>query len=279
MKTSDFINNLSCKASYSLSTEKHILNISYLAIGELPDPFLKYYLPYRLIIMDKFPIFTISGILEKQLVIFLALTSFLKKGSAAFSLPSSSLLGPIQLKLSSACNSEATIEWSLQKPYTAIEISSLLKCELTYSIIGQGQAQIINIVLDSINPTFSLSNLSQGSNYSVFLVCENSGKSKDIFFISGSVCQNGHHITNGTSKSLDTESNSQLSYAQASSYDAVEWPIAITFAVAGLIICGVVAFYMWKKYQRRQRILRIFRQGQNDPFQALYSPTQDSYSF
>ncbi|KAK0069580.1 hypothetical protein Bpfe_000757 [Biomphalaria pfeifferi] len=205
----------------------------------------------------------------------LSLVALSQKGSAAISLPSSSSQSPVQLKLNTACNSEAIIESIFQAPNPSI----LIKCELTYSIVGQNQAQIINIYLDPLTHTFNLFNLSQGVNYSVFLVCDNWGKSKSIFFISGSVCQHDHPVTNETLEAFDTETNAQLSYAQTSSYDAVEWPIAITFAAAGLIICAVVAFYMWKKYQRRQRILRIFRQGQNDPFQALYSPTQDSYSF
>ncbi|CAL1540860.1 unnamed protein product [Lymnaea stagnalis] len=196
------------------------------------------------------------------------------EGSAIF-FTTPPLLAPIQLRLVRACDGDATLEWFPTDTNAAVDLS-LSKCELTYTITGHQGSQIIDVFPDPNLHTFSLFNLSQGFNYSVFMVCDSSLKTKDISFISGSVCVTKHFNTNQTAY---LDKNAVTSYVSTSSYDAIEWPIAISFAIVGLIICGVVAFYMWKKYQRRQRILRIFRQGQNDPFQALYSPTQDSYSF
>ncbi|XP_012938310.1 uncharacterized protein LOC101845467 isoform X2 [Aplysia californica] len=189
---------------------------------------------------------------------------------------------PIILHLVSTCNNSANLSWSIpvSSPFVIPE-NSAERCALTYFQTGEKTAQIIDMYLEPHYQMISLFDLSERTSYTAFVVCGGSYRTNDVTFQTEPQCHDfSRHrkiLPNATQEKEEVPVVS--SYDAETNYDAIEWPLGIVFAVVGVIICAVAAFYMWKKYQRRQRILRIFRQGQNDPFQALYSPTQDSYSF
>lgn len=76
---------------------------------------------------------------------------------------------------------------------------------------------------------------------------------------SGKQCEEKTTATNHSFVRLDSKEHIVPVYSHANGFDTVQWPIAVIFTTVGMVICAVVAFYTWKKYQRRQRILRIFR--------------------
>ncbi|BFZ16611.1 hypothetical protein BsWGS_19649 [Bradybaena similaris] len=199
------------------------------------------------------------------------------KGSLIVTMTTPAAGTSLHLEVARACDAEATLTLTWTSKDSSGSPSTT--CDLSYYPSGDKSPQTMDILFKPHPHSIRLFNLTLGQSYTAVVACGPVMKTNQVSFISDRNCEDLDSRLNQTLDNSDGDGSPTPVYFDTSTFDVVEWPIAITVILLGIIIAAIVALYMWKKHRRRQRILRIFRQSQNDPFQALYSPTQDSYSF
>lgn len=103
-------------------------------------------------------------------------------GLAAKSTLSTAPPDAVHLKVASSCDSTASLVWTTQG---ASDNQRSQKCELTYFRARKASAEILDISLDSHAHIIRLFNLSQGENYTAFIVCGELVKTNEVNFIPG----------------------------------------------------------------------------------------------
>ncbi|XP_014780983.1 uncharacterized protein LOC106876789 isoform X1 [Octopus bimaculoides] len=184
--------------------------------------------------------------------------------------------GLLQLKIVNVKQNSALFSWFSTIPSR----SGLVKCEVVSTPENkQGKVTEIMNSLPTNWTDLQLTELTNSTQYTVFIICSvdtDVYNSNSIQFITGvplTTTVKPKPITSTptphTGPYLETANESQVT-------DVV---LGVLFAVIGAVVISTSAFYLCKKYQRNQRILRFYREAaevDTNPFGVIYVYFDDS---
>ncbi|KAK6180036.1 hypothetical protein SNE40_012257 [Patella caerulea] len=172
----------------------------------------------------------------------------------------------IHVVLNKTCDDWASLNWN-QKPQFLRETS---RCQLTTVALKTNSTEIQSIYPRDYQyyQELKLTKLKENSPYMFYMRCDRVYLSNNVSFVTGSKCH--------------TYEDDSTPYFVKEPEMAVEIPVSLSdivlgtvFALVGLIIICVFLYHFWKSYVRRQRINRIFREVETDPFTYLQNHMEE----
>ncbi|XP_041359631.1 uncharacterized protein LOC121375955 [Gigantopelta aegis] len=179
---------------------------------------------------------------------------------------------PMRLQVEKICKDWAILTWH---PTTATH-KPLVKCDVIYRPFFSKTAKVVSVLPD-YERTIKLVNLLDNLFYICYLDCEGS-RSNNVTFKTGSICYDswGEHLSRNNSTDDDVHSTPTMLEDSGIAQSTIDMILGIIFGLLGTCIVGAAAYYFWRNYRRRQRILRLFRQPHIDPFESLQNNMEDS---
>lgn len=180
-----------------------------------------------------------------------------------------------------SCTTWARLRWEPSPDVFPVSSNSprFATCEIMYMNLRLQEAKLLLVVPSPHVSELTLENLLPHAHYTASMTCNETFASPTIGFVTGYPCTDAEVEKERSSQYVNTTEMSEVSRRPVQlNKSSVE--VSVTDAVLGLLfaLCGVTiilcaALYYWKRRRHRQRILRIFRQSQSDPFLALNNST------
>lgn len=133
------------------------------------------------------------------------------------------------------------------------------QCTLYYLKTGTYEEKYVNLTNEKEEETVTLTGLQTGTNYTVTLQC--SIIKSIVTFKTGT---NTWETTTSTTGPDVVYKESQL--FSATTLDIV---LGVLFGIVALVIICVTLLYLYRRYQRRQRLHNFLRTPHTDPFESL----------
>lgn len=161
----------------------------------------------------------------------------------------------------------------------------LSSCEITYMNQDSQVAKLVRVELHPSRRIIKLSYLNATSHYAASMTCNETLTSNAVHFITGFPCTSTEvNVFEARGLPLQSRNSTEVSWAAVdvvsadSRFAVTDVALGLFFAFCGAVIVACFAYYYWKKWRHRQRILRIFGQSHADPFLALQAPSDQPYS-
>ncbi|GAB1609142.1 uncharacterized protein LOC115223876 isoform X1 [Argonauta hians] len=186
--------------------------------------------------------------------------------------------GLLQLEIVQVWENSALFWWFSSIPSR----SALVKCEVVSTPENQqGKATEIRNSLPTNWTQVELSELTNSTRYSVFIICSVDTDvyySNTVHFISGVPLTTTVEPQTVTSSSSSSRPNGRA-LETANGSEVSDVVLGVLSAMLGVTVISTSAFYLCKRYQRNQRILRFYRDAaevDTNPFGVIYVYFDDS---
>ena len=121
------------------------------------------------------------------------------------------------------------------------------QCTLNYQQTGTNEEKYVNLTNEKEQETVTLTGLQTGTNYTVTLQCS---------IIKSNV-------------TFKTDSGVVYKEPQLFSATTLDIVLGVLFGIVALVIICVTLLYLYRRYQRRQRLHNFLRMPHTDPFESL----------
>ncbi|XP_076441359.1 uncharacterized protein LOC143280552 isoform X2 [Babylonia areolata] len=194
---------------------------------------------------------------------------------------------PFVISLQQSCDDWVIFAWnSSTDGFPALfGPSHCMSCEITYM---DQHSQVAQLGMAAIHPdvrTIQLSTLNRSTNYTASMTCNETLTSNTIDFVTGYPCseeevkEHAEKLRRRQQWRKNNDDDKEVSQhpvkvtTASDDFSMMDMALGVFFAMFGVMIIGLFAYYVWKKHRHRQRIQRIFGQSHSEPFLALHTPS------